>query len=131
MTQLKDVPELKDVLSKFSCQVGESPQYAITGYYESATLATSVLFLVWAQNEFWAHLIAREVRKSGTCDLMRTEFHPSGDAQYSIATHLRTRAKRETEEPRLRAVWATAMAEGGRDFAVHRLLEELMRGRRS
>jgi hypothetical protein len=92
--QMRDVPELKEVLSKYSCLATESPQCVISGDYRSAALGQLVIVTTFAQNDIYAHRIRKEIEKSGSCWVQRTEYHLSGDSEFSIAIWLRLSAER-------------------------------------
>jgi len=83
------IPELKNLLSKYGVALSASPAYVLVGQYNSKEIGTVMGILAAANNEFHAHLLRREIRKSGLCDIEQSEYHPSGNTTFSIEIYKR------------------------------------------
>lgn len=73
----KIIPELEEYYEKHCCELSDNPPYALIGSYSS--LAFNKLFygvLFYANNEFSAHFLKKQIEKSGFCTIETTEFHP-------------------------------------------------------
>lgn len=71
------IPELKEIITKYGCGLGDSPPYVVVGTYNSNESGSIMGILAACQNQFHAYLIRREVNKHGSSDVHRTEFHPN------------------------------------------------------
>lgn len=94
------IPETREAVQKYGCRLRDNPPFVLVGQYNSAELGHPMMgILAAAENEFHAHLLRREFRKAGFCDIKKTEHHPDGD--FSIEAYkeeVRQRmAKKETK----------------------------------
>ena len=77
------IPEMKETIARYGCRLRDKPLFVLVGQYDSLVSGPIVGILAAASNEFHAHLLRKEFRKRGTCDIERSEFHPDG-ATFSI-----------------------------------------------
>jgi len=89
--------ELKSVIQKYGCGLGDSPPYIVHGQYNSPTSGPMIGILAAAKNQFHAYLIRREVQKNGKSTVYRTEFHP--DQNFSISIY-KEKVREKMEEAR-------------------------------
>lgn len=73
---------IKTCLLQYGCQPNTHPQYTIIGRYRNKT-SLQMGVLACATNEFYAHILKREINKFGECSVERTEYHPDG-ATFSL-----------------------------------------------
>jgi hypothetical protein len=78
------IPELKEVIQKYGCGLGDSPPYLVFGSYNSKVSGPVMGILAVTGNEFYANIILREVKKNGRAEVMRSEFHPNTNFNISI-----------------------------------------------
>jgi hypothetical protein len=95
----KRVPELESVILNFGCNISENPPYVLVGHYKSQEVGLVKGIIAGATNEFHAHILRREIRKNGCCDIEVTEYHPSEEPTFSIEIFLqRMREKMAQKE---------------------------------
>lgn len=82
------IPEVRKFILQYGCRLSDNPPYVLLGQYNSKAIGPVMGILAAADNEFHAHILRREFRKNGHCDIERTEYH-SGDATFSIETYKR------------------------------------------
>jgi hypothetical protein len=69
------IPELRDMINKYGCSIA-TPQYVIIGQYHSSAMKGYVRGLIaCADNEFYAHILRREIDKSGYSSVEATEYN--------------------------------------------------------
>lgn len=82
------IPELQEVIVRYGCRLSDKPGYVLLGQFNSAKLGPTMGILAAANNEFHAHILRREIRKGGYCDIEKTEYHP-GRSTFSIAGYMK------------------------------------------
>ena len=93
------IPELRSFIAKYGCRLSDNPAFVILGQYNSKEIGPVMGVLAAANNEFHAHILRREVRKHGRCDIEHTEYYP-GKATFSIETYktkMREKMERQKE----------------------------------
>jgi hypothetical protein len=78
----KIIMDIKTCLLQYGCQPNTHPHYTIIGRYRNKT-SLQMGILACANNEFYAHILKREINKFGECSIERTEYHPDG-ATFSL-----------------------------------------------
>lgn len=81
------IPELTECILKYGCAISDNPPYVIVGQYKSEQVGLVAGIIAAAKNEFHAHILRREARKNGMCEIEETEFHPSGNGTFSVSEH--------------------------------------------
>lgn len=75
------IPELRETIMRYGCRLSEKPQFVIVGQYNSREIGPIMGILAAANNEFHAHILRREFRKNGNCDIEITEYYPDPSKQ--------------------------------------------------
>lgn len=80
------IPELRVFVEKYGADLKDNPPYILLGKYQSKGIGLVMGVLAAATNEFHAHILRREIRKGGHCEIKTTEFF-SGKSTFSIAMY--------------------------------------------
>lgn len=80
------IPEVKEFITKYGCTLSDKPPFVLVGQYNSKEIGLVMGILAAANNEFYAHILRKELRKNGTCDIEYSEFHPD-KTTFSIEKH--------------------------------------------
>lgn len=83
------IPELRDTIVRYGTRLSEKPAFVLLGQYNSKEVGPTMGILAATTNEFHAHLLAKEIRKNGYCDVQRTEYFPEeSKRQFSIKKYM-------------------------------------------
>lgn len=77
------IPELREFVEKYGADLKDNPPYVLLGKYKSKDIGLVMGVLAAATNEFHAHILRREIRKGGHCEIKTTEYFP-GKSTFSI-----------------------------------------------
>jgi len=95
------IPEIRPFIERYGCRLSDNPPFVLLGQYNSKEIGLVMGVLAAANNEFHAHILRRELRKAGTVDIERTEYHPDSAtfsiSQYKEKYRQRMAAKKEAE----------------------------------
>lgn len=80
------IPELREFVEKYGANLKDNPPYVLLGKYQSKGIGLVMGVLAATTNEFHAHILRREIRKNGHCEIKTTEFFP-GKSTFSIALY--------------------------------------------
>jgi len=92
------IPELRETIVQYGCKLSERPPYVLLGQYNSKSKGPTMGILAAANNEFHAYLLRKEIRKSGYCDIQRTEYFPNPKmSTFSIQEYMKQMRSRMEE----------------------------------
>lgn len=84
------IPELRETIVQYGCKLSEKPPYVLLGQYNSKAKGPTLGILCAANNEFHAHLLRREICKSGYCEIQKTEYFPEPkESTFSIQDYMK------------------------------------------
>lgn len=77
-----DYPDMLMYLRTYGTPIKNNPPYILFGIYVDKKAKNGILY--GASNEFYAHILRREINKKGFCTVERSEFHPNPTFYISI-----------------------------------------------